>query len=259
MTPAARSVALPPEHGGWGFVAEAALLGLLVAPSWAGAALALAGFGLFLARHSAKLLLNDAWRGRPSARTPLALRFGLGYSLLAILGLMFATARAGPGLWPPLLAAAPLAAFQLAYDSNNRGRELLPELLGAAAPGALSSAVAIAGAFPLAPALVLWLLLAARAIASTLYVRARLRLDRGLVADCTAAWASHALALGGVAVLAAVGHTSWLAAAAFPPLLMRAVAGLSPDRLPVRPQRLGLQEVAYGLLTVGLVVLGQRL
>jgi hypothetical protein len=259
LTPAARSVALPPEHGGWGFVGEAALLGLLLAPSWPGAALALAGLSLFLARHPAKLLLNDAWRGQTSARTSLALRFGLCYGLLAVFGLMLATASAGVGLWAPLLAAAPLAAYQLARDSKNRGRERLPELLGAAAPGALSSAIAVAGGFSLAAALTLWLLLAARATASTLYVRARLRLDRGVAADCAAAWASHAFAFATVAILAALGHTSWLAAAAFAPLLMRAVAGLSPGRTPVRPQRLGLQEVAYGLLTVGLVVLGQRL
>jgi len=258
VTPAARSVALPPEHGGWGFVAEAALLGLLLAPSWPGAALALAGFGLFLARHPAKLLLNDAWRGHRSARTPLALRFCLGYGLVAGLGLLLATVSAGVGLWAPLLAAAPLAAFQIARDSRNRGRELLPELLGAAAPGALSSAIALAGGLPLEAALILWLLLAARASVSTLYVRARLRLDRGLAADCRAAWASHALAFATVATLAAMGHTSWLAAAAFVMLLLRASAGLSPGRRPMRPQLLGQQELAYGLLTVGLVALGQR-
>jgi hypothetical protein len=68
---------------------------------------------------------------------------------------------------------------------------------------------------------------------------------------------SFAYATG--ALLAALGGTSWLAAAAFAPLLMRAIAGLSPGRTPVRPQLLSLQELGYGMLTVGRVVLGQRL
>ena len=37
--PAWRVVALPDEHGGWGLTAEPVLLGLLVAPSWAGLAI----------------------------------------------------------------------------------------------------------------------------------------------------------------------------------------------------------------------------
>ena len=37
-----RSIALPTEHGGWGFTLEPILLGLLVAPTWAGFGLAVA-------------------------------------------------------------------------------------------------------------------------------------------------------------------------------------------------------------------------
>jgi hypothetical protein len=59
-----RAVALPPEHGGWGFVLEPLILGLAVAPSAAGAALAFFALGAFLARHPLKLLLNDVSRGR---------------------------------------------------------------------------------------------------------------------------------------------------------------------------------------------------
>jgi len=54
-----RTVVLPREHGGWSLIAEPALLGLLVAPSWAGVALALAGLVAFLARQPLRLFLVD--------------------------------------------------------------------------------------------------------------------------------------------------------------------------------------------------------
>lgn len=37
-----RSVAVPSEHGGWGLTFEPVLLGLIVAPSWAGVAIGVA-------------------------------------------------------------------------------------------------------------------------------------------------------------------------------------------------------------------------
>ena len=44
-----RSVALPVEHGGWGMLGEPLLLGLFIAPSWAGLGVALGALGGFLA------------------------------------------------------------------------------------------------------------------------------------------------------------------------------------------------------------------
>ena len=42
-----KSIALPPEHGAWGFLLEPLLAGLLIAPSWAGLCLALGVIGPF--------------------------------------------------------------------------------------------------------------------------------------------------------------------------------------------------------------------
>ncbi|RLE22124.1 MAG: hypothetical protein DRJ50_08160, partial [Actinobacteria bacterium] len=45
-----RSVAIPSEHGGWGLTGEPILLGLLLAFSWAGAAVGAAALLAFLVR-----------------------------------------------------------------------------------------------------------------------------------------------------------------------------------------------------------------
>lgn len=158
----------------------------------------------------------------------------------------------------PLLAALPLALVQLHFDARNRGRDLVPQSLGALAPGALASAVLMAGGWPLAPALLPWLLLALKSAASVLYVRARLRLDRGSAADRLSAWIGHGVAVSIAGGLAVAELGPWLAAAAFVVLTLRALVGLAALRRPVRPQSVGFQEIGYGLLTVLLLAAGYR-
>jgi len=70
--------------------------------------------------------------------------------------------------------------------------------------------------------------------------------------------AGHAAAVAVAAGLARADWAPWLAAAAFLVLLARAAWGLSSRRRPVRPQVLGFQELAYGLLTLALLAFGYR-
>ena len=65
-------MALPTEHGGWGLTAEPVLLGLLVAPSWAGAAIGAGAVLAFLARTPTKIALGDLRRRRVLSRTRVA-------------------------------------------------------------------------------------------------------------------------------------------------------------------------------------------
>ena len=58
-----RTVAVPDEHGGWGLTLVPVLLGLLVAPSGAGVALAATAFLAFLVRTPLRLVLVTAKPG----------------------------------------------------------------------------------------------------------------------------------------------------------------------------------------------------
>ncbi len=254
-----KAVALPIEHGGWGFLLEPVLLGLVLAPSPAGFALGAAALAAFLARHPLRLVLSDRRRHVDTPRTSLAEAFAFAYATAAAGFFAVAMATARSSFWIPLAFAVPLGLVQLAFDARLRARELLPELAGAAALGATISMIALAGGWPLTSALALWLIMAVRATASVLYVRARLRLDRGLAAPTTATWVFHVLSLGLVAALALAGWAPWLAVGAFGALLLRAAQGLSALRRPVRPQVIGFREMGYGLLTVLLVALGYLL
>lgn len=253
-----RSVALPVEHGGWGMLGEPLLLGLLVAPSLAGLGIGLASLGAFLTHHPAKLALAD-WRRRSAQpRTAVAVSFMLLYGAVAAVGLVLA--RGGQrGWWLPLVAAAPLALAQLAYAARLQGRHLLPELLAGVALGSVVAAEMRAGGVPFGPALAAWAVIAAKAVGAVLYVRARLRYDRGLAPNRSVPVASHAGALLMGMALAGSGYTPWLVMPAFALLLARAAYGLSRFHRRVRPQVVGIQEMVYGFCFVLIVAAGYGL
>lgn len=253
-----RLVALPTEHGGWGLLLEPIALGLLVAPSLAGLLLGLAAAGAFLTRHPLKVALTDWRRDKRYPRTIWAERFALLYGLGALAAFAAALLLALP-FWAALALAAPLAIVQLAYDLRKESRSLLPELAGACALAAAAPAIALAGGWALLPALGLWAVLAARAVGAIIYVRARIRRLRGLQAPAQPTLLAHGGGLLVVAVLASLGVASWLAVLAIALLLGRAVHGLAPGRPVVRPATIGKQELAFGVLTVLLVALGNVL
>ncbi len=179
-TPASRrnpilAVAIPAEHGGWALTIEPGLLGLLVAPSIAGACLALGALVLFVMRTPLELALVDRRRHRRLARTLLAERVavieaGLLTTLIAVAGATAADGR----WWIPAVAAAPLVAVELAYDIRSRRRRMVPELTGAVAIAAVAAAVVIAGDGDPRLAVGAWLILAARVTTSVPHVRAQI-------------------------------------------------------------------------------------
>ena len=252
-----KRVALPIEHGAWGFLLEPALLGLVLAASGAGTALAFVALCTLLLQTPISLLAADARRGKTFPRTRVARRVAIGYAVAWLAGLVAATLLAGDLAWlVPAFLALPLAALQLRYDARNRARELVPEAAGAVAMGALAACIAVAAGWGLVPALALWGLLALRAVPAIVYVRARLRLERGAAVSPVATWALH-----GAALLVAVGAWSagalaWPAIAAYALLAARAAWGLSRWRRPVAAKVVGFSELGYGVATVLLLAAG---
>jgi hypothetical protein len=254
-----KAIVVPAEHGAWGFLAEPLLLGLLVAPSRPAGLLALVAIAAFLARQPLRLLAGDILRRRAYPRTRWAAAFFVGFALVAAFFFVLAAHHASSGFWLPLALAAPLFAIQLAHDARNRGRALTAELSGAAAAGALATAIALASGWDPAAAWPLWALMAARSVPSVLYVRARLLLARRGSRPTAAVHAAHLAALAAGTSLALAGRAPRLAVVALAALSLRSVHGLSPRRRPVRPQVVGLQEVAHGAFFVAAIAAGYAL
>ena len=244
-----RSIALPVQHGGWGFWMEPVLLGLLVAPSFAGVLLGITGLMLLLIHQPARVALKDLRKGKRYPRTDVALRFAALYGLILILaaaGVLLLAPDLNFAL--PLLIAAPLGAVQLIYELRNAGREALAEITGALLFSALAPAVALLGLLPLPVALVLWAVQIARTIPSIFYVRARLRLEKGRPTAAALPVGLHVIGLLALAALAAATLLPWLACLGAVILLARAAWGLSARRKPLAAKSVGFLEIAYGLI-----------
>src|SRR5205085_477602 len=171
---ALRPLALPTEHGGWGLLLEPIALALIVAPSMAGGAVAIAAAFGFLARHPLRLALSDLRRRHRYPRTGICLQLGIAYSLAAALFVTIAVRTAGPRFLLPLALASPFAAFQFLHDIRSRGRALAPEIAGAAAMGATAASMVIASGRSIALASAIWCLVLMRSIPAILFVRAAL-------------------------------------------------------------------------------------
>jgi hypothetical protein len=254
-----KSVALPSEHGGWGFLLEPILLGLLVAGSWQGMLLAVAAFGVFLIHQPLKIAVKDRLKGQRPPRTVWAERFAVGYGLLAIMPMTILLITTPTDFLMPILLAVPLAGVQLYYDARNQSRKLVPEVCGAAALAMIAPAIVMLNGWSLTAGLILWVMLTLRALTSILYVRARLQLERGKPAQPAPVWLAHGFAFGLLLILRGQQLVPWLALLAFVVLGGRAAWGLSRFRRPRPAKIIGFQELGYGLLTVILIALGYAL
>jgi hypothetical protein len=243
-----RTVALPTEHGGWGFTLEPVLLGLLAAWSPAGLLIGAAALGLFLAHRPARLVLGDLRARRRADRTPAAGAFAAGYGLVAAAALGAAFAVTEHSFWPPLAAAVPLLAIQALYEASRRTRHPVREILGPAALGSVAAAIGLAGGMDSTPAFGLWLVLAARVLVSVPYVRVQVRRLRDRPAAPMPTLALQAATLAGTAAAAAAAWIPWSAVASLAILTAVEVATLRfpPPRVTV----LGIGQVIAGLFVV---------
>jgi len=229
---------------------------MLLAASWAGLGVSIAALGAFLTHQPLKILVKDRRKGKRYTRTILAERFVPGYGALAVIGLMLALFNSDTSFLLPLVGAVPLGAIQLVYEFENDGRNVIAEIAGAVAFGSVASMITLCAGWGITSALVLWLILAVRAVVSILYVRARLRLEKSKPAPIVSTIWWHVAGLIIYTGLVIAGYAPWTILLAGSVLLGRAGYGLSPYRKQVSPKVIGFSEMAYGLLTVILVVIG---
>jgi hypothetical protein len=243
-----RSVALPTEHGGWSLTAEPAVLGLLVAWSWPGLALALAAMVAFIARTPLKLVLVDRWRGRWLPRSRLAAKVAaVELTLLAVL-VAYSTLAATSSFWLPLLVAAPLVALELWFDMRSRSRRLIPELAGSVGIGSIAAAVALADGASNSLVWGLWVVIAARSVAAIPYVRIQILRVRSRPLHL---WHSDAAQVGAIGI-AALGWLFDLVPAATV-IVIGAIALLNLAMVRSKPPRvvvIGIQQMVVGIVVV---------
>ena len=251
------SIALPTEHGGWGFTLEPILLGLLVAPSASAWEISAAALGIFLARRPVKILSTDLVRGRWLPRSKVALVFAVIYGGIALAGTIGAFITADGPFWIPVLVALPFALVALRADAHSKNRALLAELSGSIAMGATVAAITIAGGWDLAPAFGLWLILAARDVAAIVLVRGQIRRLHDKPVAARNIYLVQSGAVGIVAVAAVAGIVPWLGVAAIG--IVGIVAVITLNRPPVQAKAIGWTQMAVGLAVVLVTAAGVNL
>lgn len=250
-----RAAAVPSEHGGWGLTLEPVLLGLVVAFSWSGLAIGLAAFVAFLVRTPLKLAVIDRRRHRSLPRTRLATRVAsIELGLICLLGVSVLWS-AGAAWLIPVLIAAPLVAVELWFDVRSRSRRLVPELAGAIGIAAVAASISITGGGSWRLAVALWMMLAARAVASIPYVRTQIvRMRRGQIPLGT----TDLFQLTGVAVaFAAVVVDASVLVGAVAVAVLAAAQSIAIRRNHIAPVKtIGLRQMAAGLAIVALTAVG---
>ena len=247
---ALRHLAIPAEHGAWGFLFEPIALALLVAPSLTGLAIAMATLAAFLARHPLRLAATDWLRRRRYSRTVVCERLAAAYVTVAIVALLIAIRLDGIRFLIPLAVAAPVALWQFIHDARNRGRATLPEMAGAVAMGSVAAAIALAAGRSLLFASALWCVSLLRLIPAIVFVHAVLgRSGRS---------AASAFLLAAVAASIILWQMHLApAAVVFATLLLLARAVATSSLKTAR--QIGMRELAYGATFVLLIGVGYRL
>ena len=251
-----KTIALPIEHGSWGFVFEPIAAGLLLAPSLAGLFITVLVIGGFLTRQPLKFALADWQQGRRLPRTKIAKRFVLIFGAIAGFGFMGSLLVAPPHSFVSFVVVAPLVVYLILQDAARQTRNLLPEILAAIALSSSLPAMTLAAGWSLPGAIALWAIMLARLIPSIIYVRNRLRLEKRKEFSRVSSFTSHVAAVLVVGALAYSGLSPLLVVLVMFFLLGRAAFGMSRFRRVASAKTIGIYEVIYGVVTVLALVVG---
>lgn len=243
----ATSVFLPKEHGSWSLALEPLALGLLIAPSWAGGALATAALAGFFARRP----LKAAFEATPSIKRKHARLALAALVAFAVVGMIEVVLLASwTTLWP-LLPAAGLGAVFAWFDAQGESRAAAAELAGSAAFAFVPAALVALAGLPTVSALALAVLALARSVPTVLVVRTCLRRAKGNFVSPAVPLLVSVAAWVAAVVLAVNGLAPWAAVFLLVLLLVRAVWLLGPRRPGWSAKRIGMMEAALGLFYVG--------
>jgi len=251
-----RQIALPTEHGGWGLLFESLIAGLAIALSPAAPWIALMTVGAFLTRQPLRIFILDRMGMRVKERSIAALKFIGLFSSIFFIGAAGTLYTIHIAALTPFLLIVPLAAMQMYWDVNRKSRELIPELSGAISMSSSIAVIALAAGMSSTTAAALWILFVSRGIPSILYVRERLKLEKGKHFSRSLPTIAHIAALIGVAILVYNRLLPYLVIFAMAILLIRTVSGLSPRRRKLKAMQIGIREVIYGTMIVLSLIVG---
>ncbi|MBD3225198.1 MAG: hypothetical protein GF313_10745 [Caldithrix sp.] len=245
------NMVLPREHGSWGFVLEPLFIALIIGFTWDGFLLGISAVLAFLAHQPMLNALNAGQKYKSFALTLAAT-----LSILALAGLSVFMAQSNIVTVIPLIVALSVMVVYFFLEILGFDRKLYTRMIGASAMGLVAMSILLAAGWQLPLALGVLAVILSRAISTTIYIRARLQLQKGNNAYVKPSHWTHALILPVMVILAVNQLIPWLAALAVTILCIRAYGGLSRFRQKLTVKRIGMYEFVYGMQLVILTVAG---
>lgn len=252
----AKAVALPVEHGSWGFLIEPLVAGIVIAPSTASTWVATLVIGTFLLRQPLKVILSGGKSARQLPQTALAFKFVFAYAAVLCAGAIGCILYVRPESFVPFALVIPFVAYQIYCDATRNSRQLFAEIIGSVAISSSIAVIVLADGWDYPKAFALWAVMSIRFITSIIYVRNRLNLEKGKKYSVIMPVSAHIFGAAIVLVLAVKGLSPYMMVLMFSVLLTRCSIGLSSYRKKVKAIKIGIAEVVYGSLTVLCLVVG---
>jgi hypothetical protein len=185
----------------------------------------------------------------------MAWRLFAAFGLVALVAGAFSFRAGGELLLFPLLFVFPFAVAHLFLEVNGEGRSLWGEVCGVIAMSSTAALIAVSGGWSVMAAEALGVLMILRSVPTILYVRTRLRLEKGKDAAVGAVIIVHIVSLAAVVAMAATNSLPVLATLPYAVLLIRGVIGVSELRRPAKAKAIGIAELLYGSATVIVLII----
>lgn len=240
-----KSIALPREHGAWGYVLEPLVLGLLVAFSVKGLCLAVGALLAFMAHQPVRIFFSAQQR----AKRP-AFLFILLYGIPALAFFALFVYKTDLYIFLPFIFALLFMVIYLILDLSGFNRKMITRLISPTAIDLIAVSIVLASGWGLVEAAAFFILLLSRAHPTTFYVRAKLRQKEvGNYYDVLVV-TLHLLALFATGFFVYLKHIPWLALIAVFMLFVRAVYGIYFNKINRIPKQVGIREFVFGILFV---------
>jgi len=248
-----RQAALPNEHGSWGFVLEPLILSLIVAYSLPGLLLAFCTFFMFLSHQPIKQLFKKK-KNNPYKK--ISIQFLIIYSTAIIILFAVILSMVDINTLIPFVLSLIIMLNYLIILYKQKNRELIFELSAPFSISLVALSILLFNNWHIDFVLAFWIILLARSVPTTFYVRSKLLLIKKLSAKNFLPILLGLLFSIILLITAALDYNPYLAAVASFILLIRAYYGLYVSKNKVKIRAFGIWEFIYGGLFIVITAVG---
>ena len=197
------------------------------------------------------MFIKDTLQHISTERTRMALSWSLGYCFFASLALGTIIFLRDYSFLKIFIVVIPIGLIHLWAVIKGNKKELLAELSGVMTLGAVAASIVLVSRHYLIQALVVWLVLAIRAVTAVIYVRYRLNKVRGKENNFAFVFFVHVIGLAILGVLVSFYLIKPIIIMAGLLLVLRLFIN---NKFSITPKWLGIQESFVGAVFVFIVI-----